>query len=337
MPRQHGEDCRVALLEKGQLNPDLKIDRDNDYIYIPITVDEVDRSLKRQFKLELTKFDFLELEKEPKSYKEIVEIPDNLRELLPSSFDVIGNIAIIKIPDELHDHKEAIGKAVMAANKSCASVAMDKGVEGDLRIRNLETIAGRTISETTHREYGMDFLLDPSKVYFSPRLATERHRLTELVQDGEIVTDMFTGVGPFAISLAMTGLVEHVFAIDLNEDAIDYLKQNIDLNGVDRIVEPVYGDAKFVVTSLEPADRIVMNLPHSAFDFIEEAIHGVKPGGVIHYYEIMEDDKLEDRLDEIMDIAEQRAYANLEVEDVVEVRTYSPTQKHFAVDLRVIK
>ena len=61
---------------------------------------------------------------------------------------------------------------------------MDKGVKGEFRVRDLEVVAGDDRLETIHQEYGIRLLVDPSRVYFNPRLAGERHRVASLVREG---------------------------------------------------------------------------------------------------------------------------------------------------------
>lgn len=53
----------------------------------------------------------------------------------------------------------------------------------------------------------------------------------------EFVCDVFAGIGPFAIPIAKKG-GNIVFANDLNPDSFLYLKENIDLNGVNEKVSP---------------------------------------------------------------------------------------------------
>ena len=84
------------------------------------------------------------------------------------------------------------------------------------------------------------------KVYFSPRLATEREKITNQVNNGETIIDMFTGVGPFSIAIAHNKKVE-IYAIDINPDAIHYLGKNIILNKIQGKIIPILGDVKDVL------------------------------------------------------------------------------------------
>lgn len=327
VPFHKGEEVRLALIEKGMLQVDLSIDKDKDYIYMPINVETKEDVLgytvsERNFEMR---------KKGISSYKDIVEIPRELQTLLPTSFDVIGKQAIIKLPDELLDYKEDIAKAILAANKNIETIALDYGVEGEKRVRNLRIIAGKQISETIHKEYGIELKIDPSLVYFSPRLATERWRIAQLVEEGEIVIDMFCGVGPFSILIAKQRKPKKIYSIDINENAIHYLNKNISRNKVPN-VEPLHGDSGVLVPNLEKADRIIMNLPHSSFEFLQPALSNIKSSGIIHYYEILGHDNMEERKKDIFGIAEKNG-VRVDVQNEIEVHTYSPNSSLYCFDL----
>lgn len=225
---------------------------------------------------------------------------------LPRSFDVVGDVAIIELPDELLHAKHLIGEALLSINRNIRSVYIKHGkVNGLYRIRPLEHAAGELKTETVHREYGCSFMVDVSKVYFSPRLSWEHWRVASQVRDGEVVIDMFAGVGPFSIMVAKRVGNVKVYAIDLNPVAINYLKKNTELNKVHGKVEPLLGDAREVIRSrlAGVADRVIMNLPGSSINFVSSACEAIKKtGGVIHLYSFAEGG------DPAMDVEQRLSY-----------------------------
>jgi tRNA (guanine37-N1)-methyltransferase len=245
----------------------------------------------------------------------------------------VGNVAIIKLPHELFDYKREIGKAILQAHKNIETVAMDLGVEGEERVRQIDILLGKDSTLTVHKEYGMELEVDLSKVYFSPRLASEHWRVAQFVKKGEVVLDMFCGVGPFAILIAKDRSPSRVYAIDINEVAIYFLKRNIDRNRVSRVIA-LKGDSRDLVPNLESVDRIIMNLPFSSFDFITLALSNIKDNGIIHYYEFLEHDGKLDRLRDIQEIAGNQ---NIEIECLLErnVHSYSPDSGLYCYDLKV--
>ncbi|MBC7131236.1 50S ribosomal protein L11 methyltransferase, partial [Candidatus Bathyarchaeota archaeon] len=131
------------------------------------------------------------------------------------------------------------------------------------------------------------YYVDLAKAYFSPRLAYEHNRVAQLVKEGETVIDMFAGVGPFAIMIAKTHANVKVYAIDINPEAVALLERNIRLNRVDAKVYPFQGDAREIINKrlAGTADRVIMNLPEKAIEFVDAACKALKPeGGIIHFY-----------------------------------------------------
>ena len=141
--------------------------------------------------------------------------PKESEELI-SAFDQIGEIIIVRIPDSLLPKKKIIGEALLNDVKIVRSVFYQaSAVEGDFRTRNLEVIAGEDNTETEYREFGCKFIVDVENAFFSPRLSTERDRIANLIQEGEIMTNMFAGVGMFSIIAAKKKKCT-VYSLDIN-------------------------------------------------------------------------------------------------------------------------
>ena len=216
------------------------------------------------------------------------ELPSQLLAYLPRALDVVGDIAIIEMPIELEDHKNAVGEAILRSHRNVRVVLSKVGaVRGTFRLRDFEFIAGEHRTATLYKEYGCSYQVDVAKAYFSPRLSYEHQRVAALVKQCETVVDLFAGVGPFAVLIAKTRPGVKVYAIDINPDAVDLLKKNARLNRVENRVFPITGDARSVINEKlrGSADRVIMNLPETAIDFIDVACKAVKPsGGMVHFY-----------------------------------------------------
>ena len=327
VPKKKAEPVRRKLIEKGVLRRDLQIRSDAKNVYLPVT-----QRIDLGYPIE--KMDFKEMELQVNDYRLLVDVPEELRQLLPSSFDTVGSIAIVKIEDEVAPYAAKIGKAIMATQISIKTVCMDSGVIDQFRTRDVKIVAGEKTTETVHKEYGLTFKVDVARAFFTPRLATERQAVAKQVKPGEVVIDMFAGIGPFSIMIAKTGAPRVVYAVDMNPDAIELMKENIALNKA-ITVSPVLGDAREVVPRLEKADRIIMNLPHDGRNFIREAIRALKPGGVIHYYEITDEDEVQKSLDEVADAARQEGRVMTELARR-RVKSYSPTMTFYGFDLKFL-
>ncbi len=327
VPKKKAEPVRRRLLEKGVLRRNLQIRSDAKNVYLPIS-----QRIDLGYPIETA--DFKEVEEQVTDYRVLVDVPEELRPLLPSSFDTLGSIALVKMADEIAPYAQQIGKAIIATQKSIKTVCMDSGIVDEFRTRNVKVVAGDKTTETVHREYGMTFRMDVAKVFFSPRLATEREVVARNVGAGEVVIDMFAGIGPFSVLIAKTRSPKVVYAIDLNPEAIRFMKENIALNKAGAVI-PILGDAREEIAKLEKADRIIMNLPHDASGFVADALKALKPGGTIHYYEIMDDARLQPRLDEIADIARREGRVMKEMARR-KVKSYSPTMTFYALDLQFL-
>ncbi len=318
-----GESLRKKLLEEGLLDQSLYVERDQEHLYLPVTSAPAGMPAEER--------DFKEREREERDYKALAKVPEELRPLLPTAFDTLGDIAIVRLPDELLAYAKEVGGALMAAFPRLRSVFLDHGVVGEFRTLDLEAIAGQDVSGTVHTEYGLRFRVDPRKAYFNPRLSNERRRIASLVREGEVVVDMFSGVGPFAIMIAKLARPAAVYAIDLNPDAVQLMIENIHLNKVEGVV-PLEGDARQWVFDLPCADRVVMNLPHSAIDFFADALTRLKLGGVMHLYHICDRNDFHGVLEDLRRIANGMG-VELEVLRSEELKTYSPTASVFSADL----
>jgi len=271
-----------------------------------------------------------------KSYKEIVKIPQNLKKDLPTSFDVIGDILLIKLKNDIINYKEEIAQALLKNHKNVKTVCLIHPVAGELRIRKIEIIGGEKNTVTTHIEYGLKFLVDIKKTYFSTRLANERKRITNQVKDNEIIIDMFTGVAPFPIMISKYSKPQIIYAFDKNKNAIKYAKENIKINNVLDKVELICTDALNIPQYLNErnieVDRIIMNLPFSSFDFFSKALKIIKNEGVIHYYEILTDEDLDIRTKKLEQIAKKQGL-NLVFNDIRRIKSYSPREFYIGIDI----
>ena len=221
--------------------------------------------------------------------------PSESEELF-SSFDQIGEIIILRIPDSLKSKKKIIGEALLDQVKTTRSVFYQSSpVEGEFRTRNLEILAGEDNTETEYKESGCRFLVDVEKAFFSPRLSTERERIANLIHDNEIIINMFGGVGMFSILAAKLRKCT-VYNIDINPNASLLCEKNIELNKLKGKIISLNGDSvKIIQDKLQNlADRVLMLLPERSDEFLETAILAAKNNGIIHYYSHIHADKKQD-------------------------------------------
>ncbi|MHB1708438.1 MAG: class I SAM-dependent methyltransferase [Thermoplasmataceae archaeon] len=282
--REDAQDSISILKKMGMIDSSHKIYNSGERVFIPVrSADAIPESVPGTI---------VDLDGKPRE--------ERLRPLVqPGSFDVIGHIAIIKSIDG----KEYFTRAeeILHTRKSIRTVYLDRGVKGDQRKRELELIAGEDLPETLYRENGITLRVNVRKAYFSPRLATERLLISSRIRDGEYVCDMFSGIGPFAISIAKNSKVR-VVAMDSNCEAIEILRENIMINRLVGTIDPICADSSAEISKHGKFDRIIMNLPHDAFNFVENAYAALNDGGLINYYEISTDEGITDRMMQFRDM-----------------------------------
>ena len=294
VPKNQGEEALSIAKRLKLVNKELDIQRDEAYVYIPISVTPLAGGLKKiggqLSHFELSTRVFGERKRPQLSMAELLknEVPLYLLADLPHAVDFVGDIGIVEISKELEPYKNVIGRALLKANKNVRTVLAKAGaVTGTYRLRDYTFVAGERKTTTVHREYGCRFYVDVAKAYFSPRLSFEHSRVASLVKDGEKIVDMFSGVGPFAVMIAKTHPNVKVYAVDVNPDAVSYLERNVRANRVDGRVFPMLGDARRIVSGklIGIADRVIMNLPEKAFEFVDIACRAIKSiGGIVHFY-----------------------------------------------------
>lgn len=216
----------------------------------------------------------------------------------PSSYDIIGSkekaVAIVEIPDELKKKEKEIAKKILSEHKNVKTVLKKLSERtGVYRTRRYKYLLGDKNTEVIHVEYGCKYKLDPKKVYFSGREGTERFRIAEQVKPNEIVMLMFAGVGPYGILISKKQPLAKIIAIEINPIAFEYMKENIRLNRIDRII-PLLGDVKKEAKLwYGKCDRVIMPLPRDAEKFLGEAFLCLKKkSGIIHFYHVNSENDL---------------------------------------------
>ena len=317
VPTERGEETRQALAADGLLDRRYEITAAEGHLYVPVIdpgavpaeYEVVDRDVPA---------------------RETQTTPADVLGFDPS-YERLGDIVILDEDDP--ERARRVADAIVESDLRATTVVNRASkVSGELRVREWDVLVGES-TETVHREYGHEFALDIAEVYFSPRLATERHRVVEQVQAGECALDMFAGVGPFAVPMAARGA--DVVACDLNPVAVAYLRENARRNSVDDRVTAVEGDVRELTDDYAGwADRLVMNLPHTAGAFLDTAVGLAGEECVLHYYDIQhEDDPFGPGTRAIREAAEPDYEVAVETERVV--RSYAPHEYNVCLDVRL--
>ena len=284
VPRARGEEVRRDLADAGLLRGDLEIGHEGEYLVLPIVEDAEGvppswgEVVEREFHPQAAKG--------PLRYRDLLPWSVADKEALPRSFDVVGDIVLIRLPAELEPRKEAVGDALLRFVPGARLVGLDRGVQGPERRRNVERIAGAGPWRTRHRENGLELEVDVEKAYFSPRLAREHAKVAEEVGVGERVYDLCCGVGPVAVTIAHLGRPTAVTAVDANPDAVGLLRVTLARYPFGGRVTPVNARLEEFLPHASPVERVVLNLPHEGIKYLPSVARTVAPGGRLYYFEV---------------------------------------------------
>ncbi|MBP2251754.1 tRNA (guanine37-N1)-methyltransferase [Halarchaeum solikamskense] len=319
VPTEEGEATRRRLADADLVDESLDIVVEDGALYIPVTgQDAVPDGLR------VVERDVPE--------RETPTSPADLLGFEPS-YERLGDVVILDEDDPARAAR--IADAIVESNVRAETVVNRASkVKGETRVRDWDVLVGES-TETVHREYGCEFVLDIAEVYFSPRLATERHRVVQQVADGERAVDMFAGVGPYAIPMARAGA--EVVATDINDRAIDYLRENAERNDVADRITAYAGDVREIADDYAGwAERLVMNLPHTAQEFLDTAVALAGEECVLHYYDIQhEDERYAPGEAAIRDAAEPAYDVTIETRHTV--RSYAPHEYNVCLDVRLTR
>ncbi len=337
------EKMRQWLIFHNVIDTTLKFSRTETHITIPVNI-SYDKlmtllsSFSYNFSYKIDTCNFEIKKRAPNSLEEVLleHLDSSLHAFIPKSFDTIGDIVVIDIPDELLSHQKLIGQSILELFPSIKTVYRKASpVTGQLRIRELEFLAGKKKCQTIHKEYDVRIFVDVCKTYFSPRLSYEHHRISNLVGSNEKIVDLFTGVGSFPLHIA----AEHystIYAIDINRHAIKCLNRSLQLNKLKGHINPILGDCRSVVQKIPKADRVLMNLPGHSDNFVDVACSLFKKHSVLHFYQFV---PAENPKKHLLDILEPKMAENgwkiKKLLNFQKIRTSAPYEIHACVDVCV--
>lgn len=200
------------------------------------------------------------------------------------AYDIIGDkekaVALIGINAK---NPKKVAKEIMKRHKNVKSVLQKLAERKDTyRLYPCKLLSGDKNTEVIHKEHGYLIKVDPKKVYFSPREATERQRIANMVKSGENVLVMFSGAAPYAIAIGKKHPDCKITCIEINVKGIEYSEKNVRLNRLHNI-KNICADVRDI-RNIGKIDRIIMPLVEKAIEYLDEAFLHSKKGTIIHLY-----------------------------------------------------
>lgn len=260
-----------------------------------------------------------------KAIYDSLSIPAECKKNLPEKYEKIGDILIIHLDSSLDSYKRDIAKAYKKAFN--VKTVLQKGrIHGEFRVPDFEVTAGSD-TVTIHKENTILYKLDLSKVMFSPGNIHERIRMSTLPHHEKVV-DMFAGIGYFTLPVAKF-CHSHVVALEKNEDAYNFLCENIIMNKVQHLVTPCLTDCRDFQGK---AERIIMGHPH-AYLYLDKAFE-ICEKGFIHYHEFTPEGVYK-RAETRLNNAAEKAGKNISIEKIRKIKKFSPGVWHMVYDVEV--
>jgi len=211
------------------------------------------------------------------------------------SYDILGNIAIVKFPEKtsVKDKKKFADELLKMHNAIRTVLEKKEKIKGRLRKLSTEFVAGEKTKEVLYRENNCVFRFNIDETYFSPRLSNERKEIASKIKKGEEVLVMFAGVAPFSIVIAKNSQAKKIYSNELNRKANKYAELNISLNKLKDKIELIPGDANKIHEKIKNKfDVIVMPRPQLKDSFLKEAFLLSKKGTRIYYYDFCKEEDI---------------------------------------------
>lgn len=245
---------------------------------------------------------------------------------LKTSFDIIGDILLIEIPKELKKKEKLIGKTILTLFSNVKVVAAAGEHTGKYRRQKLRIIAGEKRYETTQKESGVLMKLDVAQCYFSPRLGSERLRISKQVKKGERILVVGAGVAPYPLILAKHSPAKQIIAVEVNPIAHKYAIKNVQLNKMSNKIICVKGDIRKI--KLDKFDRIISAIPHEGVRLFPELIKFAKKGTILHVYDFAPEENIEEST---------RKMKNCKILRVVKTQQVGVRRYRICIDAKVIR
>ncbi len=261
---------------------------------------------------------------------------------LPKGFQRIGDIIILNLDKEFDNCKKEIGEAVLSLFKVKSVCNKFGEITGTFREPQIEVLAGSEDTVVTHVEHGIKYRFDIRKVMFAKGNLSERVRYPPLIEDGEVIVDMFAGLGYFSLAMGKLANPEKIYSIELNPVSFGFLEENVKINHIN-CIEAINGDNREIIDSLVKkgvkADRVLMGYLPPPKEFLPWALKIVKSGGVVHYEDILNVNNVEEESEKVVEMINEVAKdfgKKVELVHLQDVKSYGPMTHHYVFDLKVL-
>jgi len=263
-----------------------------------------------------------------------------LLDRLPSKWERFSDVVLL--PDsafqgewDLHVSAD-LWRAVSEALKS-ERVARLGEISGEMRESSVEMLLGED-DWVVRRESGVDYGYNLTQCMFSAGNVNERRRMGEVAGAGEVVVDLYAGIGYYSLPMLIHSQVGHVHCCEWNPNAVRALEKNLESNGVAGRCTVHFGDNRVTAANLEGvADRVILGLLPSAEDGLALAMTALRPvGGVLHVHGVAAaGDHATWATGIIESLLEVEGKFSIYAGEPLRVKSYAPHWDHVVLDVTV--
>jgi tRNA (guanine37-N1)-methyltransferase len=249
------------------------------------------------------------------------------------SYDIIGDIAVVKFGKEKKSEKIKFAKSLLQRPNVKVVVEKADRIKGRLRTAKMNHIAGERRKDTLYKENGCRFRLNVETCYFSSRLSEERKKIAEKIKKDDRVLVMFAGVAPFSIIIAKFAGCKEVVSVEISRECSKYAEQNVKINKLEN-VRVIQGDVKKKLAGLGTFSKIVMARPNLKETFLKSALDVSRKGTVIYYYGFSHVDNKDEMVEKLKKEAQELG-RKIKIKEVVKAGDIAPYKFRWRVEISV--
>jgi tRNA wybutosine-synthesizing protein 2 len=338
VPKPRAEEARLLLSEKKLLDKHHRIAKLDGFVEIPLLI-RPDKKLSSKFAglgasvVDERQYAWRETFKQPfKDILKTIQLPEEKKRHLPRKWEMLGGVLVLKIDERLDSWLSEISSTyakVLGAKTVLRDVG---GVKGKYREPVTKILLGKE-TETVHLENGIKYKLDARKIMFSSGNIDERIRMASVCEPGEMVADMFAGIGYFTLPIAVHSKPKKIYSYEINPLAYKYLKMNIKLNWVGKVVRPFLSDCMDAEEGV--ADRVIMGYVGTTHQYLQKAIRILDSRGIIHYHETCPERLMPARPLGRIKNAVKKENKKVKILNMKRIKSFAPGVEHVVFDVKI--
>ncbi len=333
--RERAEELRLELSRLGVLDGSRKFVVEEGFVEIPV-LDMKGVELERWGATSVEQEDPIKRADVYDPHNDIlgrIDIPSDLIELLPRKWELLGDVLILKLDEGLEPHDKKVAKAYADVLGAVTVLQDVGGIVDEFRRPQMKIIMGER-TETVHKENNVLFKLDAKEIMFSSGNIDERIRMATVCEEGDIVVDMFAGIGYFSIPMAVHCRPAEIYSIEISPVAFGYLCENVRLNEVTEIICPMLGDCLEVAPE-GLATRVVMGYLSDGERYLPKAMRVIGKEGIIHYHETCPNELSADRPRDLVQEVAREEGREAKILRQITVKSYAPGVSHLVLDVHI--